>query len=128
MSEEEARFVEASAAYMGLSVSAVGLYLTLLSGYLIVAYVAGKDLSSTQLWIVNILFLCSSSLIVFAIVGFGYRGISFIQRLRGVDEHIPTGHFIFMGVLVAGICAALYFMHSSRKNGDITHPGATPPD
>lgn len=120
MSEEEARLVEASAAYMGLSISAIGLYLTLLSGYLVVSYFAGTSLSRTQLWIVNILFVFSSAMTVFATVGFGYRGISFTQRLRGIDEHIPTGHYLFMGVLIAGVCAALYFMHSTRKNGGAT--------
>jgi hypothetical protein len=40
------------------SLAAFAITLTMATGYLVMAYIVGKKLTTSQLWILNILFLC----------------------------------------------------------------------
>jgi hypothetical protein len=103
--------------------AAMSLYLTILSGYLIVAYLAGGKLTSTQCTIITIAFVLSALLFTWAVRGYGYRAIFLIGKTsqefhtwQMMDE--PSLLFI-LAIMVGGVIAALKFMW------DVRHPKAS---
>ena len=52
----ESELLEASALYWGNTISILTILTTIISGYLIAAYVVGKELTRTQAIIINILY------------------------------------------------------------------------
>ena len=59
----EAELVEAWGLFLGNSQTALGLYLSVLTGYLIIAYLVGNKLTRTQVVIVTILYVCATTII-----------------------------------------------------------------
>lgn len=115
--------IEAMTSFQEISLSATALYMTILSGYLIVAYVAGKDLTKPQLIIVNGLFLVSSAMVSFGSVIYTQLTASYAfqleQLITGVcaaEMGAPILPTIWACVLALGILSAFYFMWSVRKS------------
>ncbi len=110
--------------YQEVAISATGLYLSLISGYLLIAYFIGRDLTKVQLWILNVLFLVATFPTV--IGGMVYT-ISASNLFAELNEAIGRQGVIFsdetlavFGVIcgigfVSMIPAAYYFMWSTRK-------------
>ena len=104
--------------------TAMALYLTVVSGYLILAYTAGASLNRLQISIVNSLFIFFSG-------GFVYSSfVSFLGMLAyqnaaaNVGRETPTTETaestsltIFLVAQLAGILAALIFMADVRRRG-----------
>ena len=101
-----------------------GLLITLMSGYLVVAYLVGKRLTSTQLLITNALYLMSAFLIISA--DFSLALDSLIARkemalqIRELDvlNHTGQGAYLWSSLITiihsCLIVASLIFMWQVR--------------
>lgn len=97
----------------------VSLYLTVVSAYLIVAYVAGKDLSLFQVMIINVLFVVFGISFVFAIqegLANHYLFASEIAEIRPDYKVVFTPSIIriLFAIDTGGVLAALLFMWNVR--------------
>ena len=111
----EAELIELSQAYWSHTISLLALYITLLSGYLVVAYLAGGKLSVFQVTIVNALYISLSGLVLFAIYAFTLRATDAallsmelsVQRTLG-----PTPSLAYALLGICGCCtlASLVFI------------------
>ncbi len=115
----EAEIIQSSTALTEISATATAIYLSLISGYLVVAYVAGKNLDKTQLVVVNVLFVAAAEWHAFASALYGSQGQAMAARLQTADIEggamplvIFWGWFVFLSL---GVIACLYFMHKTRK-------------
>jgi hypothetical protein len=117
----EAELIEAINAVLGLQISAFMAYLTVVSAYLIAAFVVGVRLTTPQSLIVSTLFIFAGILIVGAIWGSGSRIAYMIDHLHAVDPLHPIIYsYNFRNAMVVicglGIFACLKFMW------DVRHP------
>ena len=95
--------------------SAMSLYLTVVSGYLLVAYLAGKELSSLQTTIVTTLFMFFTITNTVATVLY-MQNAYYFSHTYGAGR-LPGWVALTTGVLLAGgILAAVKFMW------DVRHP------
>ena len=114
----EAELLEVATSYFGLSIDMLGLYLTLTSGYLIVAFFIGARLTIFQLVIVSTLYVFAAGHAIRTIFIFTHRGMAF-SALHGAESgmHVSANPVIFMTLIVfmaGGIFASLAFMWSVR--------------
>jgi hypothetical protein len=117
----EAELLEISSMTWGNSIALVGLVITLISGYLIAAYIAGANMTHSQSVIVNILYLGFASFLVLSFFAFSQSAIELdtiaheISTQRSIEprEELAYTVGIFMGFCVL---ASLKFMW------DIRHP------
>lgn len=101
----------------------LSIYLTIISGYLIVAYVVGGKLSRLQVWMVSALYFAAALFEALLIAGLTSGIIDMISYLVTVDEKIDDAWVITMGgqylglsVLVAALILPLWFMWNIRRN------------
>ena len=99
----------------GEAFSSVVIYLTVLSSYLVVAYLVGKDLSTTQLAIISTLFVFFA--LYFAIGADNWFRAA-VQYSESVGMTFTSLSRLLLWLLLAGIIAALWFMFDQRKNRD----------
>lgn len=102
-------------------ITAFGVLLTLISGYLVTAYFAGNRLSRYQAAVVSVLFLLGAGLDAFMVFAETRRAYYFIDQLKlefGVQSFTPSTLTVYlMGlVLVLLIPASLFFMYQIRRN------------
>lgn len=95
---------------------AITVYLTVITGYLVAAYMAGPKLTRSQLVIVSLLFLLFAS--IFSIAT--YLLINAAMNLQFDDGQVGTGFLAWVPLLalvgeLAGIVAALKFMVDIRR-------------
>ena len=100
---------------LGNSISVVGLYLTVLSGYLLVAYLAGRELSFLQTTIITTLFVSFSIFNTVVMVSYLQTAYFYVHtyglaRLPGWATEVSAI------MLAGGILAAVKFMW------DVRHP------
>lgn len=106
--------------YNDSMMAAMSLYLTVLSGYLIVAYLAGSKLTRMQCSIITVAFVLSAFLFSGAVRGYGYRALFLIGK-TSEEYHTwqmmnePSLLFI-LTTMAGGVIAALRFMW------DVRHP------
>jgi len=100
--------------------AATSLYMTILSGYLIVAYLSGENLTGMQSAIITFAFILAALIFVWAVRGYGYRAIFLIGK---TSEQYQTSQMmnepsllLVLAIMMGGILAALKFMW------DIRHP------
>jgi len=100
----------------------VALYLSLISGYLIVAYLVGAKLTVAQTIIVSTLFVAASliqcwGLVTYQLANEEYMAVkAAISPLTEYQRSIADsngGRFI-AGIMALGVFAAIYFMWSVR--------------
>jgi hypothetical protein len=100
--------------------STFALYLTLISGFLVVAYLVGEKLTSWQAAIVTAGFTISASFFTFAVFGYGTRAVFLIGKSSSEYQSIVMTSYPALGVMlsifVLGIFASLKFMW------DVRHP------
>jgi hypothetical protein len=68
----EAELLEVSNIMWGNAISLLGLAITLISGYLIVAYIAGANMTHSQAIIINILYIGVALLLFLTMMSFSY--------------------------------------------------------
>ena len=96
------------------------IYLTVMSGYLIVAYFAGGKLSTPQVAILTTLFVFATGAEVWGFhltlnhIGELTEWLSDIRPLTEYEAGIDENGYPWAAAMTAGIFAALYFMWSVR--------------
>jgi hypothetical protein len=115
----EYELVDVLISYNTAALSAMALYLTTVSSYLIVAYLAGKNLATSQVVIISVLFIVFGLLFGYAAFAYMRRGLLMADELRTMNpgEFVgisPWIVFLATGVLFAGILASLRFMWEIR--------------
>lgn len=117
----EFELIEAVNSTMSINGSLVLGYSTVISAYLVAAFVAGEKLNWQQFAIVSILFVFFSGSMVFALWGTGSRVAYLAEALRSIDPQHPirytygfrNGVVVITGV---GILASLKFMWDIRRS------------
>ena len=116
----EAEIIESMGIYFALVSDMLPLYLTTTSGFLIVAYLVGKRLTTSQMVIISGLYLTFALVTTYLSVGYGLRGLSYIPELQKVSPStelygtkvVP----IALGVImIGGVIASLKFMWDIRR-------------
>lgn len=94
------------------AVTTMAFYFSVISAYLVVAYLAGDELSKLQVIIVNTLFLAFSFSLVYGTYNFFYGAYSFVPE----DGPLPAWVAPFVAVIeLIGVFSALFFMANIRK-------------
>lgn len=122
----EAELLEATTAYYDLGISAASLFVTVLSGYLMIAYFLGRSLSTTQLWIINTLFFFVASTSGTSTILFSSRALAYASEVRAISSSaLPfetTSATTILGmaaIALAGVTlTAYYFMWSTRRSDE----------
>lgn len=99
---------------VGYGMTAMALYFTVVSGYLIGAYMVGSNLSKSQVWIITSLFVVFALGLVFGSYSFFAAAINFGGSSSDSIEYW-LGPVIALAELV-GIFGALKFMLDIRKS------------
>ena len=102
-------------------ITAFGILLTLITGYLVTAYLAGSRLSRYQAAVVSILFVLGAGLDAFMPFLQLRRAFYFIEQLSshyGVQSYMPSTVMTYLGgtLMCLLVPAALYFMYQVRSN------------
>jgi hypothetical protein len=117
----EAELVEASTSYLDLMLSSLSLYMTVVSGYLLVAFFIGSKLTRAQLSLVSALYVFIAISATYGFFSWMMRGIGYAIKQEEINPSLkiyagtPTAAAI-AAVLLLGIIASLKFMW------DIRHP------
>jgi len=116
----EAELWELIVEYNNIVLSTFALYLTLVSGFLVAAYLVGEKLTKWQTTIVTLGFVLSTALFTFATYGYGSRAIFLIGKTSelyrsGITMSYPALWAIIF-ILFVGVVASLKFMW------DVRHP------
>ena len=114
-----AELIESSASYWELTVDILSFYLTVTSGYLIVAYLAGDKLTRSQMIIISTLYVSMAGMSAYGATAWAIRALYFAQQMITFDgampyppsEFIPAALGLF---LAGGIIACLKFMWDAR--------------
>ena len=115
----ESELVEAWGLFLGNSQTGLGLYLSILSGYLIIAYLVGAKLTRLQVWIVTTLFIWSSASVSLWFAAWWGRALEFALEAKKLNperqvDNSPEALLVFTLMLWGGIVASLFFMWSVR--------------
>ena len=100
----------------------VALYLSIVSGYLLVAYLAGTKLTWVQTGIISVLFVAGAGLQGWGLLSYQLANEEYmtakamISPLTEYQQGIANsgGGKIIASVMATGVVAALYFMWSVR--------------
>jgi hypothetical protein len=117
----EGEIVEAITAYYDLAISLVALYVTVISAYLIVAYLAGSRITSSQMMIISVLFIVMAGVVTYGAYGFLRRAFEYIAMQAELSPELtnyanPMLAYLLPALMLGGIFAALKFMW------DVRHP------
>lgn len=127
MSESE--LMEISQATWGNAISIIAIYITVLSGYLIAAYIAGAAMSSNQIRIINTLYIGLSIFLLAGSLGFALNAAelnSLAYAMTTQRKIVPTPYLAYVIVffLAFSHLASLKFMkdirRGNRMNGDVS--------
>ncbi len=97
------------------------IFLSIVTGYLVTAYLVGRELSRMQVWLLTLLFLVVVSMLIWSMSAYTYWGEVFgsMARPEGVERStmaaqpwLPAFVAIFNG---ATAVACLFFMWNVRR-------------
>ena len=119
----EYELLDGVSSFTETGISALMGYLTITSGYLVAAYLVGRNLTTAQNATVSVLFLFMSAMFSFSALGSLTRGAALADELEALkpdktfylDAWVPL---FTVTILLCGIVACLKFMW------DIRHPKA----
>ena len=104
------------------SLAAYALFLSIVTGYLVTAYLVGRELSRGQAWILNLLFVVVVSIAIWSVSSYIYWGVVYTS-LATLDEvrlsaMVPEPWLpVFMAVVnVVAVVACLLFMWNVRQH------------
>ena len=98
------------------------LYLTVISAYMVVAYLAGPKLTTVQTWIASVLMVSAAGGQTWALHVTTGRVNEYLEQkaklspLTEYETNVSANAYGWVFVLGCGIIAALYFMWSVRRN------------
>jgi len=118
-----------------VSMIASGLFITIVTGFLVMSYVAGSNLSRRQFWMVTPLFVGFALLFLMNAVGYSAASSYFLPEnylradrpdysiMRWQDPFTVANFAFLIGILI--IAGSIAFLHDVRRD-----PAAkeTPPD
>jgi hypothetical protein len=115
----EAEVIDSMTQYFGLVADMLTLYLTATTGYLVVAYLVGKQLTRSQLVIISGLYLVFAFISAYLAVGYGMRGLHYAQVLNQLSPSTPLYATDAVPIalclaLLGGIIASYKFMWDMR--------------
>lgn len=99
------------------------MYITLVSGYLVTAYLAGTELTRGQLRLVNSIFVLSSLYFLWSTMSMWFAGVSLYfeaaPEVWTMNLYFTVGLNALLSVaMLIGIIACLQFMHGVRRRGN----------
>ena len=119
----ELEWLEAAQAVWSNGLSVLAIYLTVLSGYLIIAYAVGKDIKPGQLRIINFLYVGVSIFLIAAFTSYAIHAgeldqIAFDMTIKRRTQ--PTGYFAYGVSAFLTLCfaASLKFMADIRNEDE----------
>jgi hypothetical protein len=117
----EAEMLEVANGTYELMLSALSLYMSVTSGYLIVAFLVGAKLTRSQMTIISTLYIFMAGVSTYGLYGWVTRGMYFMYEVRALNETVPVQATplvpaVLIFTLSAGIIASLKFMW------DVRHP------
>ena len=117
---EAADYLEAATSYFGLTIDTLSFYMTVTSGYLIVAYLAGAKLSRSQIAVISTLYIFMASIATYGLYAFVARGSAFSHKHSALDPGMvvyatPVLAVVLSVTLAGGIIASLLFMWNIRR-------------
>lgn len=104
--------------------SLFSLYLTIISAYMIVAYLAGAKLTKAQVWIASVLMLFSAGGQTWALYVTTGRVLEYLQLkkayspLTEYEQNFAANSYTWVLILGCGVVAALYFMWAVRRGSN----------
>ena len=116
----ESELLEHSAAFWGNTIAMTAILITLLSGYIITAYAVGKDLTRSQIIIVNTLYLGICTLMMFAMLVTGQTASEMEKiafEITSQRKSSPGGNILYVlfGFWSFCICLSVKFMWDIRN-------------
>ncbi len=105
----------------GNSSATLGIYLSMVSGYLIIAYLVGAKLSRSQVLTINVLFLTSGLLTTISTYAFLARA-AFLLQFTSKEYTSPASIFIPVADVAAGLVLFLGLLACLKFMWDIRHP------
>ena len=111
----------------GHSFSILSLMITIMSGYLVVAYMIGSKLKSTQVAIINFIYIGVSVIVLLTYLELSLGAITaqhFAYEMSPKRNAPPEtfGAFFMLGFFVIAHLASLWFMWTFRKDNISTEP------
>ena len=118
----EAELFESMQMAYANGIACYALFMTIVGAYVVSAYLAGRNLTSSQLRIVNFLFLSSTIVLTVAILSHFYTADEFLSAIieKGPSSIEVSAHGRFVTIIsvlinIAIMIAGLKFMYDSRK-------------
>lgn len=116
----EAELVQAVTEYATAAMTAISIYLTIVSAFLVASFVAGSKLSRNQLFIVGVLFVSSAAFFTYVSVGCILRQVYYatllVQVAPGSPIYVNRFTALCIGVIqTLGIFASLKFLLDLRR-------------
>jgi glucan phosphoethanolaminetransferase (alkaline phosphatase superfamily) len=114
--------LEVGAAFMSNFASHVSIYLSLVFGYCVVAYTAGRNLTTFQVIVASIMFVVAAEMQAFMMGFWVVSARELVGALREINPEIggsgEPGVLQIFGIALwqAGILASLAFMWSIRRS------------
>ena len=99
------------------------VYLTILTGYLVVAYLIGKQLVTHQVFVINSLFIAITGVQIYSVYQYALE----IEALLQTKEQLspltpfqlamvqPVGSYLTVVLMLFGVLASLYFFMNMRR-------------
>ncbi len=118
----EGELIQVAQETWGNVISLIAITITILSGYLVVAYAAGRDMSRSQVAIVNTLYVLIFSLMLMSIYTLTMRATEMGQLSieLSTDRHLgprPEIPVFLLAVFSFCLVASLKFMWDIRRKG-----------
>jgi hypothetical protein len=115
----EYELTDAIVSYSVAAMTAMTLYLTATTAYLVAAFVAGSRLRGAQVSIVNALFIFVAGFFTYGTGGYFNRQLHYVGKLEALVPEEPLTLNLETIVFITsveslGIIASLYFMWSIR--------------
>jgi predicted anti-sigma-YlaC factor YlaD len=117
MGMTEYEVADLAASVMANFLTALTVFLSIVSAYVVSAFVAGERLSKVQLTIINLCFLVSVGILGFIIVSLFRRFFGLAQSINVERGTIGSIDFTWpiCGLLTAIVLGSLVFMWNSRN-------------
>lgn len=116
----ESELLEHGAAFWSNAIALTAIFITILSGYIICAYLVGKSLTRSQIIIVNTLYLGISTLLLLSMLITGQTAIEMEKiafEITVQRKHPPGEFFPYMFIVFWSFCVFL----SIKFMWDIRH-------
>jgi hypothetical protein len=116
----EAELVEAANSSWSLVISALGVYMTITSAYLIAAFLAGVKLTTSQVGIISALFITMASTLMIGLYGWTVRGTYYTSELAALNSDAAASGTSGVPIVLTSICS-IGILASFKFMWDIRH-------